>query len=92
MYVPIRSVQVTLSTYIDLVCGNLFDTVPKQVQCFLVAGTCEGLEDWMLNNVTSDHLGRLLAEDSQTQHKRRELERKLAQFDEGLQILRDAGM
>lgn len=86
------SLQVTLSTYVDLVCKSMFDTVPKQVQSFLVIGTYHGLEGWMLDRVPADDLERLLSEDSQTQWKRREMERKLALFEEGLKIVRDASI
>lgn len=55
---------------------------------FLVAGTVDGLEDWMLDKVTSEDLERWLGEDSKSKRKRSELMRKRDQFKEGMDILR----
>lgn len=90
LHVLTCSVQVALSTYVKLVSDAIFDVVPKQVQYFLVLGVADRLEDWMLDHVTPDHLKKWLSEDPQSQRKRKELERKLAQFEEGLKILDDA--
>lgn len=80
--------QVTLFAYVNVACKRIFDVIPKQVHHFLVVGTCDGLEDWMLNNVTSEDLEKWFVEDSQSQRKRKDMMRKVAQFKEGIEILR----
>lgn len=75
--------------YSDVVCRRVFDTVPKHVHLYLVNGVCEGFVSWMLENVDKTDLRKWLAEDPSLQRDRKEKERKLAQFEEAVQILRD---
>lgn len=79
-----------LFAYSDVVCKRLFDVVPKQVHLFLVDDLCDGLVDWMLKKATTRNLEVWLAEDPKFQRKRREVERKLSQFEGGIKILADA--
>lgn len=83
--------QVTIHAYSDVVCRRLFDSVPKQVHRVLVNGICDGFVEWMLDKVNESDLQRWLAEDSLSQHKRKELESKLSQFQEAIVILKSAG-
>lgn len=82
-------VQVIMFAYSDVVCRRVFDTIPKHVHLYLVNGVCDGFVSWMLDNVDKTDLRKWLAEDASTQRTRREKERKLAQFEEAVQILRD---
>lgn len=86
---PRRLVQVIMFAYSDVVCRRVFDTVPKHVHLYLVNGVCDGFVSWMLENVDKTNLRKWLAEDPFLQRKRKEKERKLAQFEEAIQILRD---
>ena len=75
--------------YSDVVCRRIFDTIPKHVHLYLVNGACDGFVSWMLEHVGKADLRKWLAEDPATQRKRKETERKLGQFEEAMQILRD---
>lgn len=86
LYFPLL-LQVTLYAYIGVACKRIFDIIPKQVHHFLVAGTCDGLYDWMLDAVSSEDLKKLLVEDSQGRLKRKDRVRRLASFNEGIDIL-----
>lgn len=82
--------QVTLHAYSDVVCRRMFDVVPKQVQFYLVKGICNGFEDWMLHHAKTADLKEWFAEDAQSQRHRREMRRKLSQFEEAVGILKNA--
>ena len=82
-------VQVIMFAYSDVVCRRVFDTVPKHVHLYLVNGVCEGFVSWMLENVDKADLRKWLAEDPSLQRRRLEKDRKLAQFEDAVQILRD---
>lgn len=69
---------------------GILDTVPKHVQTLIVNDSWEGLEQWMLANVSPEDLEEWLEEGSAPRRKRNEAERKLAQFEEGVKILRAA--
>lgn len=83
--------QVTIHAYSGVVCRRVFDSVPKQVHRILVNGICDGFVEWMLERVNESDLQRWLAEDNLSQRKRKELESKLAQFQEAIVILKSAG-
>lgn len=82
-------VQVIMFAYSDVVCRRVFDTIPKHVHLYLVNGVCDGFVPWMLENVDKTDLRKWLAEDPSLQRKRKEKGRKLAQFEEAMQILKD---
>lgn len=88
-HIPTRSAQVALHTYVKIVSEGISDTVPKQVNLYLVSGVVKSVADWMLKKVSRDDLERWLIEDPQSRRKREELERKRAQFQEGLEIIRE---
>lgn len=75
--------------YSDVVCRRVFDTIPKHVHLYLVNGVCDGFVSWMLESVDKTDLRKWLAEDPSLQRKRKEKERKLAQFEEAMHIIRD---
>ena len=76
--------------YTDVVCGRVFDVIPKQVHHFLVHSLCDGLVKWMLKKVTRTDLEAWFAEDTMTLRKRRDIARKLGQFQLGVKILEKA--
>lgn len=73
--------------YTDVVCRRVSDVVPKQVHHFLVDSLCEGLVRWMLDKATRKDLEAWFAEDSKSLRKRKDIARKLSQFQEGMKIL-----
>ena len=81
----------TIHAYSDVVCRHLFDSIPKQINLFLVDGICDKFVPWMLDKVNESDLRRWLAEDSLSQRKRKELNSKLRQFKEAIVILKTAG-
>lgn len=69
----------------------MFDVVPKQIQFFLVVkGIWNDFEDWMMKNTDTSDLKEWFAEDAQSQSRRREMRRKLYQFQEAVDILTNA--
>lgn len=82
--------QVTLFAYSDVVCRRMFDVVPKHVQFILVKGLCNGFEDFMMQNAKTSDLKEWFAEDAQSERHRREMGRKLSQFQEAVKILKIA--
>lgn len=83
----IISTQVCLFAYTNIVLKCLFDTVAKQVQFCMVEGVCGEFVSWMLTNMDDTEIELCLAEDVRSKRKRGEIQRKLAQFREGLGIL-----
>lgn len=80
--------QMEIFVYLDVACKRICDTIPKQVHHFLVAGTCNGLEDWTLDKVTSEDLGKWLVKDPRSQRKRSKINpSELDQVQEGADIL-----
>ena len=73
--------------YTDVVCGRVFDVIPKQVHHFLVDSLCDGLVSWMREKATSTDLEAWFAEDTKTARKRKDIARKLGQFKQALDIL-----
>ena len=76
--------------YTDVVCGRVFDVIPKQVHHFLVYSLCDGFVMWMLEKVTRTDLKAWFGEDTKTLRKRRDIARKLGQFQLGVKILEKA--
>ena len=71
----------------DIVFRNLYDTIPKLVHKLLVHGTIADMGDSILDRVSAQDLAGLLSEDSSSQRKRTKVERRLLQFEEGVEIL-----
>lgn len=79
--------QVSIFAYTDVVCRRVSDVIPKQVHHFLVDSLCDGLVRWMLNKATRTDLEAWFAEDTKTLRRRKDIARKLSQFQQGVQIL-----
>lgn len=77
-----------MSAFSDVVCTNMLDVVPKQVQFWLVDGICEDFVSWMLENVDQSGLELCFLQDQRENRTRAGLELKLQQFKEGLKLLR----
>lgn len=83
--------QVSLFAFTDVVCRRVSDVVPKQVHHFLVDNICDGLVSWMQKKATDKDREVWFAEDSKTLRRRKEIARKLAQFQEAVKILEVVG-
>lgn len=73
--------------YSEVVCKRILDIVPKQVHHFLVSSVCDGLRTWLLSKVTGTDIQVCFAENPMSKRKRSELELKLRQFKEGVELL-----
>lgn len=79
--------KVSLFAYTDVVCRRVSDVVPKLVHQFLVDNICDGFVRWMRNKATPKDLEVWFAEDSKFVRKRKDVARKLSQFQQGVKIL-----
>lgn len=83
----IRPVQVSLFVYTDLVVRYHLHIVAKQVQFLLVRRVCEEFAGWMITHMDETSLEVCFHENIHLKRKRAEIQRKLTQFEEGLDSL-----
>lgn len=76
-----------MHAYTEIMCNSIFDVVSKQVHFLFVGGLCRELVSNMLDRVNDVDIDMCLREDPRVRRKRAALENRLAQFEEGLEIV-----